>query len=305
MPFVLANIFQPLIDVFEAVLVFFHEKGGLGWGMSIIALTVVVRAALLPLTVKQFKSMQGMQKIAPHMKDLQQRYKDDKQRQQQELMALYKEHQVNPFGSCLPLVAQMPVFLSLFYMLQKDLRQDICGEVAKACGNDAARFLFIPDITDKATGVVLAVLIVLYIASQLLSSVLMASQIQDKNQRLLMIGLPFVFTLFILNFPAGLIVYWITTNLWTVGQSYILRKRMGIGQPHLADAAALLTGHQPSPSPAKGAPAAPSEPARGRRKRSATGEGDAAASAPEPAPRREGPPPRSPRSKKKRSGRRR
>ncbi len=160
MPFVLANIFQPLIDVFDAVIRFFHDQVGLSWGLSIIALTVVVRAILVPLTYKQMKSMQAMQKLAPEMKALQAKYKDDKQRQQQELMALYKEHQVNPFGSCLPLVAQMPVFLSLFYMLRHDLRHDICGQTLKACGKvgHPEKFLFVHDITDKATGGVLVVL---------------------------------------------------------------------------------------------------------------------------------------------------
>ncbi len=211
MPFVLANVLQPLIDVFESVLKFFHDSVGFGWGFSIIALTVVVRALLVPLTVRQFKSMAAMQRIAPEMKKVQERYKDDKQRQQQELMALYKEHQVNPFGSCLPLVAQMPVFISLFYMLRRDLRHDICplinpANVAnpKPCGaSPASEFLFIPDITNKATGGVLVVLIVLYIGSQLLSSLLMSSQIQDKNQRYMMIGLPFLFTTFIIGFPAA------------------------------------------------------------------------------------------------------
>src|SRR5437660_1937153 len=111
MPFVLANIFQPLINVFEAVLVFIHDHvvGG-SWGLAIVGLTIVVRIVLLPLTLKQVKSMQELQRLAPEIKKLQARYKDDKQRQQQEMMKLYKEHQVNPFGSCLPLVLQLPVF---------------------------------------------------------------------------------------------------------------------------------------------------------------------------------------------------
>ena len=122
-----ANIFQPLIDIFDAVLQFFHDSAGLSWGMSIIALTVCVRLVLVPLTLKQFKSMQGLQKLAPEMKALQSKYKGDKQRLQEETMKLYREHKVNPFGSCLPLVLQLPVFLSLFYMLRKDLKIDICG----------------------------------------------------------------------------------------------------------------------------------------------------------------------------------
>jgi len=228
----IANILQPLIDVFDEVLVFFHETFGLQWGMSIIALTVVVRALLLPLTIKQFRSMQDLQRLAPEMKKLQERYKDDRQRLNQEMMKLYQEHKVNPFGSCLPLVAQMPVFFSLFYLLRQDLRLDICGQVAKPCGQVppgswGESFLFIPDITDKATGAILVTLLVLYVGSQLLSSVLM-SVTADRNQRLLMVALPFVFVPFITSFPAGLILYWITTNLWTVGQQTIIRKRAGM-----------------------------------------------------------------------------
>src|SRR4051795_2202608 len=149
-----ANILQPLVDVFESVLKFFHDTLGSSWGLSIILLTIVVRAALLPLAVKQFRSMQALQRIAPPLKQLQEKYKGDKQRLQQETMKFYQEHKVNPFASCLPLVAQLPVFLSLFYMLRHDLRIDICGQAAKPCGDvgQPEQFWFIPDITDKATG---------------------------------------------------------------------------------------------------------------------------------------------------------
>jgi YidC/Oxa1 family membrane protein insertase len=129
---VTANIFQPLIDVFQSVLLFFHNHVGLSWGFSIIALTILMRAILLPLTVKQFHSMQKMQHMQPQMKALQAKYKDDKQRQQQELMKFYKENNINPLGSCLPLVAQIPVFISLYYMLRQDLRKNICPGIQKA-----------------------------------------------------------------------------------------------------------------------------------------------------------------------------
>jgi YidC/Oxa1 family membrane protein insertase len=305
-PFVLANIFQPLIDVFEAVIRWLHDTGGFGWGFSIILLTIIVRAALVPLTLKQFKSMQAMQRLAPEIKALQEKYKDDKQRQQQELMAFYKENQVNPFGSCLPLVLQLPVFLSLFYMLRKDLKTDICPAVLQKAGAiDAAKhvisgaklqstpchtatskFLFIPDITTKATGGVLVALIVLYIGSQLASSVLMSVS-ADRNQRLLMIGMPFLFTTFIFRFPAGLIVYWITTNLWTVGQQYLVRRTMGPLRPGGAGPAAAGAATGPPRKPAGGGRAA-REPAT---------------DPPGGGGRSE--PPRPPRRKKKRSGRRR
>ncbi len=127
-----ANIFQPLIDVFEAVLKFFHNSLGVSWGWSIVLLTVVIRALMTPLFVKQFHSMQRLQRVQPQMKALQQKYKEDKQRQQQEMMKFYKENNVNPFGSCLPLAAQLPVFISLFYMLRQDLRKNICPSIQQA-----------------------------------------------------------------------------------------------------------------------------------------------------------------------------
>src|SRR5919205_530083 len=227
----LANILQPLIDVFESVLIFFHDNVGFSWGLSIIALTVVVRAALVPLTLKQIKSMQAMQRLAPEIKALQEKYKDDKQRLQQETMKFYQEKKVNPFASCLPLVLQMPVFISLFYMLRKDLRHDICPGInpptvsnPKPCGStDASQFFFIPDITNSAHGGVLITLVVLYVGSQLFSSIFMSTT-ADRNQRLIMMGLPFFFVPFVIRFPAGLLVYWITTNLWTVGQGLVIRR---------------------------------------------------------------------------------
>jgi YidC/Oxa1 family membrane protein insertase len=234
-----ANILQPLVDVFESVLVFFHDSVGASWGLSIILLTIVVRALLLPLAVKQFRSMQALQRIAPHLKVLQEKYKDDKQRLQQETMKFYQEHKVNPFASCLPLVAQLPVFLSLFYMLRKDLRHDICPDInpagianPKPCGQtDASQFWFIHDITDKATGSVLVVLLVLYVGSQLVSSLLMMTATADKNQKLIMLVLPFFFVAFVFNFPAGLIMYWITTNIWTIAQQQFLRRVIGRNAP--------------------------------------------------------------------------
>ncbi len=244
LPLALLAPIQWIVDLLHPVLLFMHDTIGVGWGTSIVLLTVVVRALLAPLTVKQFKSMQSMVRVAPQLKELQAKHKDDKQRQQQEVMKFYAENKINPFASCLPLLAQMPFFIGLFYLLQDDLRNDICGQSAKVCSDvvgaqsGAEKFLFIPDLTDVPHGWVLAVLVVLYIGSQLLSSLLTPST-ADRNQRMLMYGLPFVFVFFIIHFPAGLIVYWITTNLWTVGQGYILRRQMGpisppAGEPALA-----------------------------------------------------------------------
>ena len=291
-------IIQPLIDLFEAVLVFYHDNLNIGWGTSIIVLTVTIRALLLPLTLKQVKSMQEMQRIAPQMKELQQKYKDDRQRLNQEMMKLYQEHKVNPFASCLPLLAQLPVFISLFYLLREDLRVEICpeknptNENTQPCGQtDASEFLFIPDITDKATGAVLITLIVLYVGSQLASTLLM-SMSADPRQRYLFIALPFIFIPFILSFPAGLLVYWITTNLWTIVQQFIVRRTVGPVRP-LEPAAAGAGGARGKPaSPAVGG-------AEANRKPKGEGEGDGAK------PTRRTAPPPPPRRKKKKTGRRR
>jgi YidC/Oxa1 family membrane protein insertase len=243
---VYANIFQPLIDVFEAVLKFFHNSVGISWGWSIVAMTIVIRAAMLPLTFKQFHSMQRLQAHMPELKAIQAKYKDDKQRQQQEVMKFYKENNVNPLASCLPLAAQLPVFISLFYMLREDLRINICPQTQLAyqashhvsaahtipCGpNNGANFLFISDITNKATGITLLVLIVLYVGTQLASSLMMASPTMDKTQRQIMTFMPLVFVFVIINFPAGLLVYWITTNTWTMGQQYFIRRAIGPPAP--------------------------------------------------------------------------
>jgi YidC/Oxa1 family membrane protein insertase len=242
MPFVFANVLQPLITVCEKVLLFFHDTVGSGWGLSIILLTLTVRVVLLPLTLKQAKSMQRMQALAPEIKKIQAKYKDDKARQQQEMMRFYQENKVNPLASCLPLVFQFPFFISLYYMLRTDLRQDICGQTAKVCGDvigqtHSAQFLFIPDLTAAATGGTLAVLVILYVGTQL-GSGLLSSAAMDKNQRMLMLALPIVFVFFVIRFPAGLMVYWITTNLWTIGQQLIIRRTVGPIRPVAAGATA-------------------------------------------------------------------
>jgi YidC/Oxa1 family membrane protein insertase len=316
----LANIFQPLIDVFEAVLKFFHNSIGVPWGFSIVLLTVVIRALLVPLTLKQFHSMQALQRLQPQLKAIQAKYKDDKQRQQQEMMKFYKENNVNPLGSCLPLVAQLPVFISLFYMLRSSLRHDICPHTQTAyqlahhvsaahtvpCGpNNGAGFLFISDLTDKAVGATLVVLIVLYVGTQLASSMMMSAPTMDPKQRRLMMLLPVFFVVFIISFPAGVIVYWITTNAWTILQQYIVKKRIGpIGAP------AAATGDGASAAPATaGSAAGGSNGAQGgglgALLRSRLKPSEEATTVGAGTRERAGPPPPPPRKKKKRSGRRR
>jgi YidC/Oxa1 family membrane protein insertase len=240
-----ANILQPLIDVANSVLQFFHNNAGLSWGMSIIALTVVTRAALIPLTYKSLKGMRALQALQPQIKEIQAKYKNDRQRMQQEMMRFYQENKVNPFASCIPLVAQLPIFITLFYVLRHELPADI-GCKAGQCGSEAS-FLFINDLTAKAVGAELITLLVLYVGTQLISGMVM-SLTADKNQRMMMMVLPFVFVPFIISFPAGLVLYWITTNVWTIGQQYTIQRI--IPAPHVAtpeEAAAA----KPPPKPPK------------------------------------------------------
>jgi YidC/Oxa1 family membrane protein insertase len=303
------NILSPLIWLFKTIMVFFHNHVVASWGLSIIFLTIVVRAVLLPLTLKQYHSMQALQRLQPEIKKLQEKYKGDKQRLNQEMMRFYQENKVNPLASCLPLVAQFPVFISLFYMLRKDLREEICHS-AQPCGH-AAQFLFIPDLTNKATGAVLITLMLLYAGSQLLSSLLMLSANPDKQQRIMMMVLPLIFVPIMINFPAGVVVYWITTNCWTIVQQQIVRRRLGPMQPAMATATggggparAQDGGAKPVPQTSSGGggllararAAVEGPPQEDRRATKPTVNGRGTTS---------GPPPRPPRRKKKRSGRRR
>ena len=241
-----ANILQPLIDIVNSVLKFFHDNAGLSWGMSIIALTVLTRALLIPLTYRQLKGMRALQALQPQIKEIQAKYKNDKQRMQQEMMRFYQENKVNPFASCIPLIAQLPVFFTLFSVLRNELPEDI-GCKAGHCGSEAS-FLFINDLTAKATGAELIVLLVLYIGTQLVSGLVM-SVTADKSQRMMMMILPFIFVPFIINFPAGLILYWITTNFWTMGQQYTIQRL--IPAPHVATPAEVMAAKPPPPPPKK------------------------------------------------------
>jgi YidC/Oxa1 family membrane protein insertase len=345
---VIQDAFSPLISLFEAIMVFIHAHlvGG-SWGLAIVGLTVLIRAVLVPLTYRQLKSMQEMQRLSPQIAALKEKYKEDKQRQQQEIMAFYRENKINPLASCLPLLLQLPVFISLFYMLRTDLKLDICGPALRkfygvahngeipqkaihsagkkveglseiGCdkvAHHSAKFLFLPDITEKATGAALIVLILMYVGSQV-ASTLVATATADPNQRRLMLLLPLVFVVILYRYPAGLLVYWITTNLWTIAQQYLIKRRIGPAptpeeakgaangkppsrtlKPALAGAGAGVVG-----SGSSGASEA--DPSRSKRsggklsrgKASGNGDGDGKPAVP---------PPRPPRKKKKRSGRRR
>jgi YidC/Oxa1 family membrane protein insertase len=241
-----ANVLQPLIDIGNSVLKFFHDDAGLSWGMSIIALTVLTRALLIPLTYKSLKGMRALQALQPQLKEIKEKYKSDQKRMQQEMMRFYQENKVNPFASCIPLLAQLPVFITLFFVLKNELPDDI-GCKAGECGSEAS-FLFINDLTAKAAGGELIALLILYVGTQLISGLVM-SVTADKSQRMIMFILPIVFVPFVISFPAGLVLYWITTNVWTIGQQYTIQRL--IPAPQVATPEEAAAAKPPPPPPKK------------------------------------------------------
>ena len=288
---VIANVLQPLIDVCNEILKFWHNQAGFSWGASIIGLTIVVRLAILPLTFKGVKGMQEMQLLQPEMKKLQERYKDDRQRMNQELMKLYQEHGVNPLSSCLPLLLQFPFFIALFYLLRSDeFKREVTADSEQ-------KFLFIESIIDNATGGVLVLLIVIYVSTQLVST-LITSINADKNQRRLFMALPFLFVPLIINFEAGLLVYWITTNVWTIGQQLLVRKLYPKPEPlESSGEAPVKAGKRAKPAAATALTDGKQAKAEGTKGTKGAGGG--------PNGQRAKAPPQSPRKKRKRSGRRR
>lgn len=263
---IITDILSPIIEILDDVLRFFYFDLGIPWGWGIILLTIIVRILLIPLTYKQITSMLHMQQYQPLIKELNEKYKDDPQRKQQELMKFFKEHGINPLASCFPLIAQLPFFIAMFYALRDS------SLTATIQANDPS-FLFIPNLVEKPTGAVLVVLMILYVGSQLAATLVSLSTATDQMQRRLMLALPFVFVPFIINFPSGLIVYWITTNFWTLGQSFFVKwLRIKQGDPVLTGLAddtgvAVATADGGSGEPAK-PKKAPPPPPRQKKKRS-------------------------------------
>jgi YidC/Oxa1 family membrane protein insertase len=210
----LASPLAPLENGMRHVLDWLHGTIGLSWAWSIVVLTVLVRMVLVPLTVRQIHSMQNMQRFAPQMKEIQKKYKGDRQKANEELMKFYKEHNINPAASCLPMVFQIPVFIALYFVLRNFANHPPGGNLD---------WLGLVNITNHGYVGWGKLLLVIYVVSQMASTYFMATTM-DKMQRNLMMVLPLFFVAFILNFPTGLLIYWVTTNLWTVGQGLITRR---------------------------------------------------------------------------------
>jgi len=266
----LFSILTPLENVMQSILDFFHSTVGLPWAWSIVALTILVRILLVPLTVRQIHSMQSLQAHAPEMKEIQRKYKGDRQKLNEELMKFYKENHINPAASCLPLLAQFPVFIALYFTL-KHQSTHITGSWLH----------IVPNISAKATSHWSGyLLLAIYGGSQIASTYFMGATM-DKTQRRIMMFLPIIFITFVAQFPMGLIIYWMTTNLWTVGQGLVTRRL--VPKPNAA-------GKTP-------APAGPKRSSRTLVKDDGTGNGAALET-----PRQAATPPAQPRRVKKKKG---
>jgi len=273
----IASLFSFITTPVSWVIVQFHKvygaifgpDTGWAWGLSIVSLVILIRICLIPLFVKQIKATRAMQTLQPEMKKIQERYKNDRQRQSEEMMKLYKETGTNPLSSCLPILAQSPFFFALYHVLSAIasgktigvINNDLLASARQAHifgaplavkfmdGADKVKNLG-ADITDVR--VVTAVMIVLMSASQFFTQ----RQLMTKNvdttvktpymqqQKMLMYIFPVMFAFFGINFPVGVLVYWLTTNVWTMGQQmFVIRNNPTPGSKAQAAYLERLTKH--------------------------------------------------------------
>jgi YidC/Oxa1 family membrane protein insertase len=256
---ILFSPLSPIEHLLRHVLDWLHGTVGLPWAWSIVALTIIVRVCLVPLTVRQIHSMQA-------------------KRQQEELMKFYRENQINPAASCLPLLAQIPVFFALYFVLRHFSKHPPGGHEA-VLHHKFSWLHIVPNIAEHANAHWSGyMLLVIYAASQVASTYFMSATM-DKTQRRLMMVLPIFFITFLLRFPMGLVIYWVTTNLWTVGQGLVTRRltqKTPPAQPQrrssrtprrdepAGDGAAKA---EPAPEPAPGARSQPRKVKRKKRAR--------------------------------------
>lgn len=255
---IFAAILWPFRWVIEAILITFHNvfttfgiqpDSGVSWVMSIVGLVLVVRAALIPLFVKQIRSQRAMYVLQPDLQKIQKKYKgksdrDSREKMAKEQMALYKKHGSSPFASCLPLIAQMPVFFSLFITLQDAqakkpgvglLTQDLSDSFARAKFLGASLSETFLTATSVSVQIIAAVMIVLMTGSQFITQ----KQIMAKNmnpetqnsqfaqtQKIMLYAFPVIFLISGISFPLGVLIYWLVSNFWTMGQQYVVIKRM-------------------------------------------------------------------------------
>src|SRR3954447_5820336 len=215
--FLEAHILQPLIDVFNDVLVWLHDNG-VAWGLGIVLITWLSRLIVLPFTLKSMHGMREMQALQPYIKEIQEKYKDDKQRMQREQMALFQEHGVNPLAACLPLVFQFPVFIALYSLLRSDTFKE------EVINSGDPGWLFIKHLAEHPTGAELVALVILAVGGTFALLFFNPSPTTGgASQRYMMAGIFSLVTVFLIpNAPAGIAVYFIASGLWQIGQQAVI-----------------------------------------------------------------------------------
>ncbi len=259
------QLLEPLYSAVTFIMVSFHTlfktigldpAGGAAWSLSIVGLVVVIRIILIPLFVKQINAQRGLQMLQPEIKKIQAKYKgktdpDTRQKQQQEMMKLYKDNGTNPLASCLPIILQAPIFFALFRVLNGLAKKPpqghgfLTGTLLEQAAHAqifgvslSAKFIGAPD---TATKVLTAILIVLMSATtfttqkQLMSKNMPADAMNNpfaQQQKILLYVFPLVFAVSGVNFPVGVLLYWLTTNVWSMGQQfYVIRRNPAPGSP--------------------------------------------------------------------------
>ena len=244
-------ILNPLYNLVSGIIVLFHnllsplfgKDSGVTWSLSIMGLVVVIRIVLIPLFVKQIKSQRALTALQPHMKEIQKKYKDDRQKQSEEMMKLYKEHKTNPLASCFPIIAQAPIFFALFTVLNGIARNVPHGYLkgdylvsaaqAKFFGASISQsFLGSSDTTVKIVTVILIFIMsaTTFTTQRQLMVKGMPKMDSSNNmmlqqQKIMLYLFPLIFAISGVNFPVGVLIYWSTTNFWTWGQQFYVIKR--------------------------------------------------------------------------------
>jgi YidC/Oxa1 family membrane protein insertase len=232
---------------FHSLLGFVFGKDGnesIKWSLSIIGLVIVIRVILIPLFVKQIKSQRALTALQPHMKEIQKKHKDDRQKQSEEMMKLYKEHKTNPLASCFPILAQAPIFFALFTVLNGIARNTphgvlkgdllVSAQEAKFFGANLSN-TFLSSDSNTQTKLVTVVLIIFMSATTFITQRQLmvkgmpkmdsSNNMMLQQQKIMLYVFPVIFAVSGVNFPVGVLIYWSTTNLWTFGQQFYVIKR--------------------------------------------------------------------------------
>jgi len=252
-------ILNPLYNLVSGIIVLFHnllspllgEDSGVTWSLSIMGLVVVIRIVLIPLFVKQIKSQRALTALQPHMKEIQKKYKDDRQKQSEEMMKLYKEHKTNPLASCFPILAQAPIFFALFTVLNgiaAKTPEGVAAPIARGylkgdyLESAAQAKFFGAKISETFLGsddlkVKLVTVLLIFVMSattfttqrQLMTKGMpkmdSSNNMMLQQQKIMLYLFPLIFAISGVNFPVGVLIYWSTTNFWTWGQQYYVIKR--------------------------------------------------------------------------------